>query len=48
MELMDKIGVVLLGLMLIPLVAAVGPQGLGAVLGAVALVGMVQMAGPGR
>ena len=41
----EKIGLVLLALMLIPLVALAGPQGLGALVGAVLLVGMVRVAG---
>ncbi len=42
----EKIGLVLLALMLIPLVALTGPQSLGALVGAVFLVGMVRVAGP--
>ncbi len=42
----EKIGLVLLALMLIPLIAVAGPQGLGALVGAVFLVGMVRVAGP--
>ena len=42
----EKIGLVLLALLLIPLVALSGPQGLGALVGAVFLVGMVRVAGP--
>jgi hypothetical protein len=42
----EKIGLVLLALMLIPLVVLTGPQGIGAVAGAVLLVGMVRVAGP--
>jgi hypothetical protein len=41
----EKIGLVLLALMLIPLVALAGPQGLGALVGAVFLVGMVRFVG---
>lgn len=42
----EKIGLVLLALMLIPLIAVVGPQGLSAVLGAALMIGMVRVAGP--
>lgn len=42
----EKIGLALLALMLIPLIAVVGPHGLGAVTGAVVLIGMVRLAGP--
>jgi hypothetical protein len=48
MSLVEKIGLVLLALMLIPLIAATGPQGLGAVVGAVAMVGMIRVVGPRR
>ena len=46
MELAEKISVVLLGLMLLPLIAVVGPQGLAAALGAAVVVGMAQLGGP--
>ncbi len=42
----EKIGLALLALMLIPLVVTVGPQGLGAVLGAALMIGMIRVAGP--
>lgn len=44
----EKIGLVLLALMLIPLVITVGPHGLGAIAGAVLLIGMMRVAGPRR
>ncbi len=46
MEHIDKIGLVLLVLALIPLIAITGPQGLGAVLGATLMLGMVRSSGP--
>lgn len=42
----ERISLVLLVLMLIPMIVAVGPQGLGAVLGAFVVVGMTQFVGP--
>ena len=46
MDRLEKIGLVLLALMLIPLLAATGPQGLSAVFGAVLMLGMVRYSGP--
>jgi hypothetical protein len=43
---LDKVGIVLLVLMLIPLIAVVGPQGLGALAGAAVMVGVLRVAGP--
>ncbi len=42
MGLAEKMSLVLLVLMLIPMIVAVGPQGLGAVIGAFVMVGMTQ------
>lgn len=42
----EKIGLILLTLMLIPLVITIGPQALGALAGAAVLVGMIRIAGP--
>ena len=42
----DKVGVILLVLMLIPLIAVVGPQGFGALAGAAVMVGVLRVAGP--
>lgn len=44
----DKVGVVLLTLMLVALVAVVGPQALGALIGAVLFIGMVRVLAPKR
>ena len=44
----DKVGVVLLALMLVALVAVVGPQALGALVGAVLFIGMVRVLAPKR
>lgn len=44
----DKVGVALLALMLIPLVAVVGPQALGALAGAIVFIGMVRVLAPKR
>ena len=44
----DKVGVVLLALMLVALVAVVGPQALGALLGAALFIGMVRVLAPKR
>ena len=44
----DKVGIVLLALMLVALVAVVGPQALGAVAGAVIFIGMVRAVAPRR
>ncbi len=41
----DKISLILLALMLIPLIAAVGPQALGALAGAAVMLGMVRVTG---
>ncbi len=41
----EKIGLVLLALMAVALVALAGPQGLGALVGAVFLVGMMRLVG---
>jgi DNA-binding protein Fis len=41
----DKISLILLALMLIPLIAAVGPQALGALAGAAVMLGMVRITG---
>ena len=41
----DKIGIVLLALMLIPLIAVIGPQALGALAGAAMMLGMVRFTG---
>lgn len=48
MGLFDKIGLVLLALMLIPLVAVIGPTALGAIGGAVLTVGMMRVLAPRR
>lgn len=42
----EKIGLILLALMLIPLVITIGPQALGALAGAAVMVGMMKLAGP--
>jgi len=39
----DKIGIILLALMLIPLIAVIGPQALGALAGAAMILGMARM-----
>ena len=44
----DKVGVVLLALMLVALVAVVGPQALGALAGAAVFIGMVRVFAPRR
>jgi len=41
----EKIGLILLTLMLIPLVLTIGPQALGALAGAAALTGMLRIVG---
>ncbi len=46
MEDIDKIGLVLLVLALIPLIAITEPHGLVAVLGATLMLGMVRSSGP--
>lgn len=48
MELLDKLGLVLLALMLVPLVAVIGPTALGAIAGAVLTVGMMRVLAPRR
>ena len=48
MELAEKIGLVLLALLLVMIVAGIGPQGLGAVLGAALMLGMIRVVGPRR
>ena len=42
----EKVGLVLLALMLIPLVALAGPEGIGALAGAVLMVGVMRVVGP--
>ncbi len=42
----EKIGLILLTLILIPLVIAIGPQALGALAGAAVLIGMIRLIGP--
>ncbi len=41
----EKIGLLLLTLMLIPLVLAIGPPALGALAGAAAMIGMLRIVG---
>ena len=41
----DKLGIILLALMLIPLIVAVGPQALGALAGAAVMLGVVRLTG---
>ena len=41
----DKIGIILLALMLIPLIAVIGPQALGAIAGAAMMLGVVRLTG---
>lgn len=41
----QMIGIVLLALMLIPLIAVIGPQALGALAGAGVMLGVVRMTG---
>jgi hypothetical protein len=41
----EKIGIVLLALMLIPLIAVIGPQALGALAGAAMMLGVVRLTG---
>ena len=48
MTVLEKVGIVLLALMLIPLIAITGPAGLGAVLGAVGMVYMMRVVVPRR
>ena len=42
----EKIGLILLTLILIPLVITIGPQALGALAGAAVMIGMVRIAKP--
>lgn len=42
----ERIGLLLLALILIPLVIVIGPQALGALAGAALLIGMVRVVGP--
>ena len=46
MSVSEKVGLVLLAVMLLALIAVVGPPGLGAAVGAMAMVGMLRLAGP--
>jgi hypothetical protein len=46
MSVSEKVGLVLLMVMLLALIAVVGPPGLGAAVGAMAMVGMLRLAGP--
>jgi hypothetical protein len=46
MSVSEKVGLVLLAVMLLALIAVVGPPGLGAAVGALAMVGMLRLAGP--
>lgn len=48
MTVSEKVGLVLLVLMLVALVAVIGPQGLGAIAGAGIFIGMIRVAAPKR
>ncbi len=41
----EKIGIILFATMLIPLMAVIGPQALGALVGAAMMLGMVRLTG---